>query len=182
MEKEIFGPILTVYVFPDEKLEDTLHHAEKSTYGLTGSIFANDRWVISSPLLASLPHPNGACAQPVRCWRVRYFLNKAMSVLEYGCGNLYINDKPTGNRTHARTHAHTHTRTHFSLLPWPTFLACGCVGAVVGQQPFGGSRSSGTNDKAGGKHNLLRFVNVRSIKENFVPDTTPFYPYMSAKH
>lgn len=123
MEKEIFGPILTVYVFPDEQIEDTLHMAEKSTYGLTGSIFANDR----------------------------YFVKKAMDVLEYGCGNLYINDKPTG--------------------------------AVVGQQPFGGSRASGTNDKAGGKHNLLRFVNVRSIKENFVPDTNPFYPYMSApKH
>lgn len=54
---------------------------------------------------------------------------------------------------------------------------------MVGQQPFGGSRASGTNDKAGGKHNLLRFLNLRSIKENFVPDTTPFYPYMSApKH
>jgi 1-pyrroline-5-carboxylate dehydrogenase len=121
MEKEIFGPILTVYPFADDKIDDALLLAEKSAYGLTGSIFSNDR----------------------------HFITKAISVLEYGCGNLYINDKPTG--------------------------------AVVGQQPFGGSRASGTNDKAGGKHNLLRFVNVRSIKENFIPDTTPFYPYMSSK-
>lgn len=121
MEKEIFGPILTVYVFPDNQIDDALRLAEQSAYGLTGAIFANDR----------------------------YFIEKAMGILEFGCGNLYINDKPTG--------------------------------AVVGQQPFGGSRASGTNDKAGAKHNLLRFLNMRSIKENLIPDTTPFYPYMSSK-
>lgn len=143
MEKEIFGPILTVFVFPDDKTEATLHLAEKSAYGLTGSIFANDRCA-SATRRGDEPFTNMTCVLVLS----RYFIEKATSILEYGCGNLYINDKPTG--------------------------------AVVGQQPFGGARASGTNDKAGGKHNLLRFVNVRSIKENLVPDTTPFYPYMFA--
>jgi 1-pyrroline-5-carboxylate dehydrogenase len=121
MQKEIFGPVLTVFVYPDEQLMDTLKICEKSHYGLTGAVWASDRYAINS-LLQQLP---------------------------FGCGNLYINDKPTG--------------------------------AVVGQQPFGGGRASGTNDKAGSKLNLLRWVNVRSVKENFYPDVEVTYPYMHAQ-
>ncbi|MFW9880008.1 MAG: L-glutamate gamma-semialdehyde dehydrogenase [Candidatus Thorarchaeota archaeon] len=120
MEEEIFGPILTIYVYPDEKYEETLHLCdETSPYGLTGSIFAQDRKAIK---LAS-------------------------EVLRYAAGNFYINNKPTA--------------------------------AVVGRQPFGGARASGTNDKAGSMWNLLRWVSPRSIKENFAPPRDYDYPHMS---
>jgi 1-pyrroline-5-carboxylate dehydrogenase len=119
MEEEIFGPVLTLYVYPDREYEATLRICdETSPYGLTGAIFARDRWAII----------------------------KAMDVLENAAGNFYINDKPTG--------------------------------AVVGQQPFGGSRASGTNDKAGSMLNLQRWVSPRSIKENFVPPKDFQYPFM----
>lgn len=117
--EEIFGPILTVYVYEDEKWNDTLKLVDTSTqYSLTGSIFAQDR----------------------------YAIDEACKALENASGNFYINDKPTG--------------------------------AVVGQQPFGGSRASGTNDKAGSKMNLLRWVSVRSIKETFVSPKDYKYPYL----
>lgn len=117
--EEIFGPVLTVYVYPDKAYEETLHLCDKtSPYGLTGAIFARDREAIA---LATM-------------------------ILQNAAGNFYINDKPTG--------------------------------AVVGQQPFGGSRASGTNDKAGSMLNLQRWVSPRSIKENFVPSTDFRYPYM----
>lgn len=117
--EEIFGPILTVYVYEDEKWNDTLKLVDTSTqYSLTGSIFAQDR----------------------------YAIDEAYKALENASGNFYINDKPTG--------------------------------AVVGQQPFGGSRASGTNDKAGSKINLLRWVSVRSIKETFVSPKDYKYPYL----
>jgi 1-pyrroline-5-carboxylate dehydrogenase len=116
---EYFGPILGVYVFDDENFEETVAQAESaSPYGLTGSIFANDRRVVD--------------------W--------AADRLRYAAGNFYINDKPTG--------------------------------AVVGQQPFGGARASGTNDKAGSWHNLVRWLSPRSIKETFVPPTDHRYPHM----
>ncbi|OQX86043.1 1-pyrroline-5-carboxylate dehydrogenase [candidate division KSB1 bacterium 4484_87] len=122
MEEEIFGPVLTIYVYPDEKYEETLHLCdETSPYALTGSIFANDREAV---VLAT-------------------------EILTHAAGNFYINDKPTG--------------------------------AVVGQQPFGGSRASGTNDKAGSLVNLLRWVSPRTIKENFVPPTDFSYPHMKEK-
>lgn len=122
MEEEIFGPVLTVYVYPDEEYEKTLHLCdETSPYGLTGSIFATDREAII----------------------------KATEILTNAAGNFYINDKPTG--------------------------------AVVGQQPFGGSRASGTNDKAGSMINLLRWVSPRTIKENFVPPLDFAYPHMAEK-
>jgi len=122
MKEEIFGPILTIYVYKDEKFEETLKLCDKgSPYGLTGAIFAQDRKAI------------------VHMERV----------LENTAGNFYINDKPTG--------------------------------AVVGHQPFGGGRASGTNDKAGSELNLLRWVSARSIKENFVPPKDIGYPYMFAK-
>ncbi len=120
MEEEIFGPVLTVYVYDDDKYEETLHLCdETSPYGLTGAIFAQDREAI---VLAE-----------------RILVNAA--------GNFYINDKPTG--------------------------------AVVGQQPFGGSRASGTNDKAGSYLNLIRWVTPRTIKENFVPPRDYRYPFMA---
>jgi 1-pyrroline-5-carboxylate dehydrogenase len=119
MEEEIFGPVLTIYVYPDREYEQTLKLCdETSTYGLTGAIFARDRKAIT----------------------------KAMDLLENTAGNFYINDKPTG--------------------------------AVVGQQPFGGARASGTNDKAGSMLNLQRWVSPRSIKENFVPPKDFRYPFM----
>jgi len=112
MREEIFGPVTTVYVYPDEEYASTLKLVdETSPYGLTGSIFARDRAAIK---LAS-------------------------DVLEQAAGNFYINDKPTG--------------------------------AVVGQQPFGGARRSGTNDKAGSAYNLMQWVSPRAIKENFDPAT-----------
>jgi 1-pyrroline-5-carboxylate dehydrogenase len=119
MCEEIFGPVVTVYIY-DEAWPDALRLVdETSPYGLTGAVFANDRDAI----------------------------RLALSTLRHAAGNFYINDKPTG--------------------------------AVVGQQPFGGSRASGTNDKAGSVLNLLRWVSPRSIKENFVPPTDFRYPFMA---
>ncbi|PID29223.1 MAG: 1-pyrroline-5-carboxylate dehydrogenase [Candidatus Cloacimonadota bacterium] len=118
MEIELFGPVLTVYVYEDDKFEETLNICDTtSEYGLTGSIIAQDR-------LAA-----------------RFAIDK----LENAAGNFYINDKPSG--------------------------------AVVGQQPFGGSRASGTNDKAGSKLNLLRWVSPRTIKETFIAPTDFKYPH-----
>jgi 1-pyrroline-5-carboxylate dehydrogenase len=119
MFEEIFGPVLTIYVYDAEKFEETLSLIdETSEYALTGSIVSQDRYAIAL----------------------------ATKKLENAAGNLYINDKPTG--------------------------------AVVGQQPFGGARGSGTNDKAGAKMNLLRWVSARTIKETFVPPTDYRYPFL----
>jgi 1-pyrroline-5-carboxylate dehydrogenase len=120
--EEIFGPVMTAYVYPDKKWAATLGIVDRtSPYALTGAVFANDR-------------------QAVR---------EAASVLRNAAGNFYINDKPTG--------------------------------AVVGQQPFGGARASGTNDKAGSKLNLIRWVNTRTIKETLAPPRDFKYPFMAAK-
>ncbi len=120
--EEIFGPVVTAYVYPDKKWAQTLKVIDKtSPYALTGSVFANDRQAI----------------------------REAMSALRNAAGNFYINDKPTG--------------------------------AVVGQQPFGGARASGTNDKAGSKLNLIRWVNTRTIKETFAPPRDHKYPFMQAE-
>ena len=119
MEEEIFGPVMTIYVYEDEKFEETLRLCdETSPYGLTGSIFSNDK----------------------------YAMIKACRALRYAAGNFYINDKPTG--------------------------------AMVGQQPFGGARASGTNDKAGSYLNLIRWVSPRTIKETLIPATDFKYPFM----
>ncbi len=119
MLRELFGPILTVFVYDDKDLDETvLHCANDSEYALTGAIFARDRGVITD-----LAHR-----------------------LRFAAGNFYVNDKPTG--------------------------------AVVGQQPFGGSRASGTNDKAGSILNLLRWTSARTIKETFVPPTDWRYPFL----
>jgi 1-pyrroline-5-carboxylate dehydrogenase len=119
MCEEIFGPVLTIFVYEDEKFEETLDLLnETSEYALTGSIMSNDR----------------------------YAIQLATKKLEHAAGNFYINDKPTG--------------------------------AVVGQQPFGGARGSGTNDKAGAAMNLLRWVSARTIKETFVPPTDYRYPFL----
>ena len=119
MVEELFGPVLTIYVYKDVNYEKTLDLLdETSPYGLTGAIFAADRQVISS----------------------------TMKRLVNAAGNFYINDKPTG--------------------------------AVVGQQPFGGARASGTNDKAGSYLNLLRWVSPRTIKESFLPPVDYRYPFM----
>ncbi len=119
MEEELFGPVLTIYVYDHTKFEETVELVDKtSIYALTGSIFSKDRYVIES----------------------------TMKKLEHAAGNFYINDKPTG--------------------------------AVVNQQPFGGARGSGTNDKAGSKLNLLRWVSPRTIKECFVPPISYKYPFM----
>lgn len=119
MQEEIFGPVLTVYIYQDKEYEQTLHLCdETSPYALTGAIFAQDRLAIC----------------------------QANNILYHAAGNFYINDKPTG--------------------------------AVVGQQPFGGGRASGTNDKAGSSMNLHRWISARSIKENFVPATKYEYPFM----
>ena len=119
MVEEIFGPVLTVFVYDDEKYEETLELCDSSSmYALTGAIFSRDRRAASI----------------------------AISKLEHAAGNFYINDKPTG--------------------------------AVVGQQPFGGGRASGTNDKAGSQANLMRWVSTRTIKETFVPPTDFEYPFM----
>lgn len=119
METELFGPVLTIYVYEDDNYEETLHLVdETSEYALTGAIISTDRYA------ASL----------------------ATKILENAAGNFYINDK--------------------------------CTGAVVGRQPFGGARNSGTNDKAGSKLNLLRWVSQRLIKETFVPATDYRYPFM----
>ena len=119
MEEEIFGPVLTIYVYPENEYRQTLELCNTtSPYGLTGSIFANDRSAI----------------------------DEAYRTLRHSAGNFYINDKPTG--------------------------------AVVSQQPFGGARGSGTNDKAGSYLNLLRWVSARAIKENLNPPKDYRYPYM----
>lgn len=119
MEEEIFGPVLTVYVYKDKDFLETVQLVDQtSPYGLTGSIFAHDRHV----------------------------LDQTSRALKYAAGNLYYNDKPTG--------------------------------AIVGQQPFGGSRQSGTNDKAGSYLNLIRWVNPRTIKETMHPASDFRYPFM----
>ena len=120
LSEELFGPVLTIYVYEDEKFEETLKLVDStSIYALTGSIIAQDR----------------------------YAVDKATYELRNAAGNFYINDK--------------------------------CTGAVVGQQPFGGARGSGTNDKAGSMINLLRWVSPRTIKETFTPDTDYRYPFLS---
>jgi 1-pyrroline-5-carboxylate dehydrogenase len=117
--EEIFGPVLTIYIYPEDQFEETLDILDKtSDYALTGSIISNDR----------------------------YAIQVATKKLENAAGNFYINDKPTG--------------------------------AVVGQQPFGGARGSGTNDKAGAMMNLLRWTSARTIKETFVPPTDYRYPFL----
>ena len=119
MCEEIFGPVITIYVYEDENFDDTLKLVDgTSPYALTGAIFSKDR----------------------------YIAEKATKALANAAGNFYINDKPTG--------------------------------AVVGQQPFGGARASGTNDKAGSILNLIRWVSPRTIKETFVPPTDYRYPFM----
>jgi 1-pyrroline-5-carboxylate dehydrogenase len=119
MREELFGPVLTAYVYDEKRWDDTLKLVdETAAYGLTGSIFADDRLVIA----------------------------RAQEALRYTAGNFYVNDKPTG--------------------------------AVVGQQPFGGARASGTNDKAGSMWNLIRWVSPRTIKETFVPPKDYRYPFM----
>jgi 1-pyrroline-5-carboxylate dehydrogenase len=119
MKEEIFGPVVTLFVYDDEKYEETLHLCNgTSPYGLTGSIFSTDRTAMV----------------------------KACQVLRFAAGNFYINDKPTG--------------------------------AMVGLQPFGGARASGTNDKAGGRLNLVRWTSPRTIKETFLPATDFRYPHM----
>jgi len=120
MEEELFAPVLTVYVYEDARLAETVELVDHtSKYALTGAVFAKDR----------------------------YFIREATTRLRHAAGNFYINDKPTG--------------------------------AVVGQQPFGGARGSGTNDKAGSHLNLLRWVSARTIKENFVPSKVVGYPFMN---
>lgn len=119
MESELFGPVLTVYVYEDDKFEETLSLVDStSPYALTGAIFSQDRAAVA----------------------------QATEALRFSAGNFYVNDKPTG--------------------------------AVVGQQPFGGGRASGTNDKAGSILNLLRWVSPRTIKETFVPPTDWRYPFL----
>jgi 1-pyrroline-5-carboxylate dehydrogenase len=122
MREEVFGPVLTIYVYPDEEWERTLTVCDQtSPYALTGAVFANDRHVIE----------------------------QASRALVESAGNFYINDKPTG--------------------------------AVVGQQPFGGARASGTNDKAGAPQNLLRWASARSIKETFNPPVDYRYSFLAAE-
>ena len=119
MSEELFGPVVTTFVYDDQRWSDTLDLVDKSApYGLTGAVFADDRFAVE----------------------------EAHQKLRYAAGNFYVNDKPTG--------------------------------AVVGQQPFGGSRASGTNDKAGSMWNLIRWVSPRTIKETFVPATDYRYPFM----
>ena len=116
---ELFGPVMTIYVYEDAAWEASLKLVDESTeYALTGAIFSTDRYIVE----------------------------KASKALENAAGNFYINDKPTG--------------------------------AVVGQQPFGGARSSGTNDKAGSAQNLLRWTSVRLIKETFVTPQDFKYSYL----
>ena len=122
MCEEIFGPVVTTYVYPDAKWHETLEILDRtSPYALTGAVFATERSAV----------------------------REATSALRNAAGNFYINDKPTG--------------------------------AVVGQQPFGGARASGTNDKAGSKSNLTRWVSTRTIKETFVPATDYKYPFMTGE-
>jgi 1-pyrroline-5-carboxylate dehydrogenase len=120
LRDELFGPVVTAYVYPESKWQDTLELVDRTApYGLTGAVFADDREAVV----------------------------EADEALRYAAGNFYVNDKPTG--------------------------------AVVGQQPFGGARASGTNDKAGSMWNLIRWVSPRTIKETFVPPTDYRYPFMA---
>ncbi len=122
MKEEIFGPVITVYVYDDNKFEETLELCDTtSPYALTGAILSQDRYAIET----------------------------AQKALVHSAGNFYINDK--------------------------------CTGAVVGQQPFGGSRASGTNDKAGTRPNLMRWISTRTIKETFVPTHDYRYPFLDAE-
>ena len=119
MEEEIFGPVLTIFVYQDGRFDETLKLCdETSPYSLTGAIFAQDR----------------------------YAINKMTNALKNAAGNFYINDKPTA--------------------------------AIVHQQPFGGGRASGTNDKAGSVQNMYRWLTARAIKETFLPPKDWRYPYM----
>jgi len=119
MCEEIFGPVVTAYVYDDDKWSETLDLVDRtSPYALTGAVFAQDRNAV----------------------------REAHAKLRHAAGNFYVNDK--------------------------------CTGAVVGQQPFGGARGSGTNDKAGSKLNLLRWTSARTIKETFVPPHDYTYPFM----
>jgi 1-pyrroline-5-carboxylate dehydrogenase len=120
LRDELFGPVVTTYVYPEGKWQDTLELVDRTApYGLTGAVFADDREAVV----------------------------EAQDALRYAAGNFYVNDKPTG--------------------------------AVVGQQPFGGGRASGTNDKAGSMWNLIRWVSPRTIKETFVPPKDYRYPFMA---
>jgi 1-pyrroline-5-carboxylate dehydrogenase len=122
MRRELFGPVVTAYVYDEKRVDDTLDLVDAtSPYALTGAVFATDRRAIEH----------------------------AATALRNAAGNFYVNDKPTG--------------------------------AVVGQQPFGGARASGTNDKAGSMWNLIRWVSARTIKETFVPPTDYRYPFMGAE-
>jgi 1-pyrroline-5-carboxylate dehydrogenase len=119
MREELFGPVVTTYVYDEQRWDDTLELVDRGApYGLTGAVFARDRSAIED----------------------------AQQRLSYAAGNFYVNDKPTG--------------------------------AVVGQQPFGGARASGTNDKAGSMWNLIRWASPRTIKETFVPPKDYRYPFM----
>jgi 1-pyrroline-5-carboxylate dehydrogenase len=119
MQEELFGPVVTAFVYDDRRWSETLDLVDSTApYGLTGSVFADDRFAVE----------------------------EAHAKLRYAAGNFYVNDKPTG--------------------------------AVVGQQPFGGSRASGTNDKAGSMWNLIRWVSPRTVKETFVPPTDWRYPFL----
>jgi 1-pyrroline-5-carboxylate dehydrogenase len=119
LRDELFGPVVTVYVYPEGKWAETLRLVDETApYGLTGAVFAEDR----------------------------YAIDEAHDALRYAAGNFYVNDKPTG--------------------------------AVVGQQPFGGARASGTNDKAGSMWNLIRWASPRVVKETFVPPADYRYPFM----
>jgi 1-pyrroline-5-carboxylate dehydrogenase len=121
LRDELFGPVVTAYVYPESKWQDTLELIDRTApYGLTGAVFSDDRKAVI----------------------------EAEDKLRYAAGNLYLNDKPTG--------------------------------AVVAQQPFGGSRASGTNDKAGSMWNLIRWVTPRTIKETFLPPTDYRYPFMGS--
>ncbi|HEV8265351.1 MAG TPA: L-glutamate gamma-semialdehyde dehydrogenase [Gemmatimonadales bacterium] len=120
MREEIFGPVLSLYVYPEQQWAETLTLVDRtSPYALTGAVFAQDRRAVA----------------------------EAQTALRYAAGNFYVNDKPTG--------------------------------AVVGQQPFGGARASGTNDKAGSLLNLIRWTSARVVKENFVPPRDYPYPFMA---
>ncbi|HVI94787.1 MAG TPA: aldehyde dehydrogenase family protein, partial [Anaeromyxobacter sp.] len=122
MEEEIFGPVLTIFVYPDAKLAETVALCDAtSPYALTGAVFAQDRLAVQQ-------------------------LERSLAD---AAGNFYVNDKPTG--------------------------------AVVGQQPFGGARASGTNDKAGSMWNLIRWVSPRALKESFTPPTRIEYPHQAEK-
>ena len=122
MREEIFGPVVTTYVYDEKRWSETLELVDRTApYGLTGAVFSEDRAAIDD----------------------------ARDKLRYAAGNFYVNDKPTG--------------------------------AVVGQQPFGGARASGTNDKAGSMWNLIRWVSPRTIKETFVPPRSYRYPFLDAE-